>query len=480
MAIKDFIKKFIVKIKLLGIALLVVLLSSAAGLLLLLSVYSLPIENIMTNVSESADIIEEEGTYPLFWEDRLIRLSPENMRDPKALLFNNRMTARDNYTDSYMLLNAAYSGEEPLLERALKVYRYNNFQNEPHLTLTYVYKEDRWDNLTVEEYARYWHGYLVFLKPLLELLNYGQIRVLNVILMLLLLVGDVYLIGKRLQVQGGGDMVGAMPLKINARNKKNAGIRRKVFALTYGFLFFMPFTVPFCMQFCTCSYVILIAIGLIAAKGEKWSERENALTILFLVLGIITSYVDYLTFPLTTFGLPLLLLWTLYPERTRKFVKLVEYGFFWCIGYVGMWSMKWVYVNLLLGDNLIGEAIQQVAFRSSSAMDNEEGTISILGALGSNFCNYINIAYLLLILVAMVWIILVIKAYLVDKSGELTQPSLFLYFLVALLPLGWYVVFRNHSYSHGSFTYRDLSVLVMSGLLFFAELGNPVADMKKS
>lgn len=37
-------------------------------------------------------------------------------------------------------------------------------------------------------YARYWHGYLVVLKPLLLLLDYADIRILNMIVQLLLLV----------------------------------------------------------------------------------------------------------------------------------------------------------------------------------------------------------------------------------------------------------------------------------------------------
>ena len=38
-----------------------------------------------------------------------------------------------------------------------------------------------------ESYARYWNGYQIYLKPLLTVLNYGQIRNVNTIVQYLLL-----------------------------------------------------------------------------------------------------------------------------------------------------------------------------------------------------------------------------------------------------------------------------------------------------
>ena len=38
------------------------------------------------------------------------------------------------------------------------------------------------------------------------------------------------------------------------------------------------------------------------------------------------------------------------------------------------------------------------------------------------------------------------------------------YLLVAVMPFAWYIAFKNHSYSHGSFTFRCLFITVYAGM----------------
>ena len=68
----------------------IILCSAVIGVLLLATVYNLPIDPIEKNVIESAIIIEEEGVYPT--------------------VFDWCTSALDNYTDSIMLTTAAYRG----------------------------------------------------------------------------------------------------------------------------------------------------------------------------------------------------------------------------------------------------------------------------------------------------------------------------------------------------------------------------------
>ena len=48
------------------------------------------------------------------------------------------------------------------------------------------------------EYARYWHGYLVFLRPLLLLFDISGIRIINIILFLILGIIFLYLVYKKI------------------------------------------------------------------------------------------------------------------------------------------------------------------------------------------------------------------------------------------------------------------------------------------
>ena len=136
-----------------------VTLSAITGFLLLILVYLLPTAPMEENVTASVEIFRREGTYPV----------------TDIMGVDTRL---DNFTDALMLLSASYPGEENALEKTLKVYRYAvPPETDPVLTLVSHYGDGAAASHTA--YERYWHGYLLTLKPALSILNYGQIRVLN-------------------------------------------------------------------------------------------------------------------------------------------------------------------------------------------------------------------------------------------------------------------------------------------------------------
>lgn len=122
------------------------------GFLLLLAVYGLPTAPMEKNLAESAELFLREGSYPV----------------TDILGTDSRL---DNYTDALMLLTAAYPGDESLTDRALKAYRYTTAANEdPTLVITAHYIDGK--EVEPVSYERYWHGYLIMLKPLLLLFDY--------------------------------------------------------------------------------------------------------------------------------------------------------------------------------------------------------------------------------------------------------------------------------------------------------------------
>ena len=119
--------------------------------LLLIIAYALPMHSIHQHISESIPTFEKEGLYP-----------QENI--------NDMSTQRDNFTDAYMINIAGYDGKATLLEKAFgSYYTTSNGTENPIEWLKH-------ENGKTESYARYWHGYVVFLKALLLLFNYEQIR----------------------------------------------------------------------------------------------------------------------------------------------------------------------------------------------------------------------------------------------------------------------------------------------------------------
>lgn len=73
----------------------------------------------------------------------------------------------------------------------------------------------------------------------------------------------------------------------------------------------------------------------------------------FLIIGMLTSFFDFLTYPLFTLGMPLILISVLGTfSSVQKLCDIVKNSIFWGIGYGGMWCGKWMVGSILTGDNL--------------------------------------------------------------------------------------------------------------------------------
>ena len=407
---------------------------------LIVGAFALPTRNMQQNMKESAHTLLDEGVYPTFLDDILVRMRPGNVLDLKTLLFNNRITSIDNFTDALMLAQASYDGTEPLLERAMAVYRWSTEDENPFGFLQSIINGND-TQIVRKQYDRYWHGYLVVLKPLLLLFNLSQIRVINLIVLTLLLGYCIFLMHRKI-------------------SKKYCGW------FLYALLFFMPFTIPFCMQYCTATYVLLIAL-IILIKRFEWLQQGPRLAYFFMIVGMTVAYVDYLTFPLVTYGIPVIFVLLSDPKkRTFKvdLLRVFRYGIDWSSGYVGLWASKWILASLIMHQNLIKESLEQVAFRASSTSEMGDFKITFFQAIGSNVCNYVNLVYIIVILVGLISVCRKIRPKQYSLPEVLKQYGIYL--LIAMTPFVWYGVFKNHSYGHGSFTFRCLFITVFAGMVF--------------
>ena len=129
-----------------------------SGTLALMAVYCLPVRPIQEHVRVSVDAFLEEGDNPF-------------------VLPGYKGASLDNTTDAIMLGNAVYQSEFPVYQAAMKAGRAELYNEHTQLALKKYLNQDQ--GLTLTSYERYWHGYLVVLKPLLLVINYGQIRILN-------------------------------------------------------------------------------------------------------------------------------------------------------------------------------------------------------------------------------------------------------------------------------------------------------------
>lgn len=425
--------------KRLGQSLVLGLILIIAGFLLMVGVYTLPTAKMKEHVREAVVVLEEEGTYPALYGDRSVRLGPGKLTDPKALFLNTRGLARDNYTDALMLGTAVFEEENvSVLQAAMRNARNSVGESVPSNGLKdYVNHEGKGD---AQGYERYWHGYLLFLKPLLLIMNYSQIRMLNVVLQLLL--------------------IAAILSIMYMKNRDKQG----TWLFVYSLLFICPMIIPYCMQYSTMFYIMLGAV-LVVLKKHKYLMEKYRFWLFYFAVGMLTSYFDLLTYPLLSLGIPLILQLNMDSIDTvaKKWMQIIESSLLWGIGYAVMWSSKWVFASVILQEDIIEAAVDQVVYRSSAQAEIGGGgyTISAMKAIFSNFSSYTNFMFLILILIGLFAVIRLMR-----KNGRICNnwKVYAVYIPVIIMPVVWYGIFKNHSYTHGSFTYRALMITVYGGM----------------
>lgn len=388
-----------------------ILLCIGGGYLLLVAAYSLPVGRMIHHVEESVSAFDEGGVYP-------------------TLILGMRNTKLDNYTDVIMMSEAIYNGPESVVEKAAGNYFSTNLAGAA---------EDP-ENTEFSPYSRYWHGYLIFLKPLLLFFNISEIRMLSMGAQLVLLALVT------VQVVGCGRSFLAVPL-----------------TLTYVVL--APIAMFMSMQFYDIYYISFLALlALIWLLERGW---DGKLLYLFPLIGCATSYFDFYTYPILTLGLPLTvyLIWQNRPLKVQL-RSIFLYGAGWSAGYLGMWAGKWVLASIVTGQNIIGEALGQILYWTT--------TEDVVGASGVTRMDAVNVTvsvyrersvYIVLILLAGLFYLGrgIAKRNSVKKALYRLIP----FALVGLIPFAWCLLTKNHTYQHSFYTHR---VWAVSWICFFCAL----------
>lgn len=336
-----------------------------------------------------------------------------------------------------MLAKAAYDGEESLLNKVLIVYSERIEGLNPQKSLIEYYINGNRDTYK-SEYPRYWHGYLVLLKPFLFLFDYGMIRTINGISQTLINILLIFVLYK-------------------------SKLKQYIFPYILSICFIMPIAIAKSLQFSSIFYIFSIATIVLILNYNKWKDTVK-IFYFFLLIGIFTSYFDFLTYPIATFGVPFIFLLSMKEKTDRRseVVLFLKAFFFWGVGYVGMWAGKWIVASLLSDINVIEDALKQVAFRLS-ATDEKGTSCSVLHVWNVNISAFVKTPVML---VAIGYIISKINQIVKkQKMKELIEQS-FRYAIIVMLPIVWYVVTRNHSWPHAYFTCKALIVTAFGGMFF--------------
>ncbi len=277
-------------------------------------------------------------------------------------------------------------------------------------------------------YSRYWHGYIIFLKPLLIFFDYSTIRIILCFVIILLGLICLWLIYKKI---GLLQMLATLYTMIMI-SFQIIGMSVQYFSV---FLIAMAFSIYFLCR----------------------KDYESNVGVIFFAIGGITAVMDLFTTPLITLGIPLIIYIAL--EQKNRKVKIVEtlkIIALWLTGYAAVWGTKWI-IGEIMGSQTISGAIKSIIVRTGVA---DEG-ISIWETFKVNI-NVIKepILFSIIICLCVLELKIILKIILNKNSFKLDKINN--YIIIAILPFVWYILTKQHAYIHEKFTYRILSITILA------------------
>ncbi len=399
----------------------ILFLSSILGFLFLFIAYLFPIDRITNNVLE---------TSKYYW----------SIPDYQKIIYNYDFTTIGNQTDQLMLLESVYN-EGKILDRVILNYHYNALNKGYDHSLYYLQELiNGFETNNNTPYGRYWHGYLIILKPLLMFLNHNEILILNSVIQPSLFLVTIFLMLK---------------------NNMNKYIVPFVLSL----LFIFPISIALTMQFSIVYYILFVAIILLLkmpAKIIKYSSEY------FYIIGILTAYFDYLTWPLVTLMIPLIFIIILNNKDLKyNLLYIIKNTLLYGIGYIMMWINKFILSYFFYGDLVLKDGVNQFLYRTQNEII--DGYSTRIVALKNNLLMFDNNAFKLILLFFILYIV-----YKLIFNYKKIKFNLFLnnihFLLIALSPIVWILLTANHSYVHYWMVYRIFMISLFSLGVYFVNV----------
>lgn len=391
----------------------------------------IPSDLVRNNIKQSVPLFIEEGDYP-------------------RVAGKHKINQLDNYADSVML-NIIYNIDENRpVESVLRseFYQLGPDGSMENLRVTSL-KALVDDNLEPNvQYTRYWHGYIIIVRPLLVFLDYGSIRKVMQIVFYLLFSIIIILLSKKVSV-----------------------VSAIAFSISMILINFM--VIPLTIHASLIFFIMFIFL-IILLLFPNISIKEAAF--LFFIVGAFTSFMDLLTAPLVTFGIPAVTLLLLRRKRETNilikdyFLFLVWVSISWALGYALLWVTKWILASLVLKENIIIDGINAVTFRISNEVPfGQKLEINAIDAIIRNFqtlytYTITNFPIIYFALPSLIFVLLIF-IFWHRKLADLLFP--FVLVIISLSPYIWFAFASNHSYIHHWFTCRIQAITIFSFIIAF-------------
>ena len=367
-------------------------------------VFCIPDSWIQDNVNSSIEIMDGEGSYPMYF-------------------FYRHNSIMDVHTEGVM-----YNGLIPNRD-------YNPIQA----------------SVSINQYPRYWHGYMLYLRPLSVLFQITEIRYLGMLAFQILLFWSAWMIAKKTRPAYAVLYV----LSIATGNAALSSV---------------------CLQFLSTFLVLFVSIGVLMSGYEKLRTKELGFFLFFFVVGMMENFFDFLTYPIITLGIPLILLLWMRVRDEKADLKdnllfTIWSSISWGVGYALTWIAKWGITTVVLGVRYFIRNLSVIEYRLNGS---EEEPLDRIGTLQKNLKAWLNIRdngmiswSKVVIVIAVIALILLIWKKAKDMKTILAYLPML---LVAAYPYIWYLVMSNHSQIHYWYTYRNQVLTLFAGLIFLASI----------
>lgn len=306
--------------------------------------------------------------------------------------------------------------------------------------------------MSINGYSRYWHGYLVWLRPLLVLYDQGQLRYVYMMVFFMLLC--------------------MLFTSMTRHIKKGTGVPAAV-ALSIALSACYITIIPTCMQY---THVFLITFAACIILLRYYDRVNRNLPLFFMIVGMLTSFIDFLTAPLITLGIPLLMYLFIENHNSEAFSwKKRLWDIFicsalWAVGYIGCWACKWILSVLVLDSGEFG-----VAFGKISDWTSDMGAGSRWVAFDKNIRYYFFEQGIRIYLVFALPLAVLLWRIVFHRNRNWHKGLVYL--PVGIYPYLWYLVINGHSHFHPFFSHRIQAITSLSIMMFLIDLA--LWDTKK-
>lgn len=298
-----------------------------------------------------------------------------------------------------------------------------------------------------KSYSRYWHGALIFIKPLLTVTDITGIRVINAVVCVLCAAAVVLLL-----------------------------IKRRLYTLLAGYItapaVSFVYIIPLCMEYMPAFVLTHIAAILILVWGHR--QKRHILCTFFVSVGALICFFDFLTNEILTLFVPLLfLIWQ--NAETEKIRVTFKDAFLYCVswfsGYALTWVCKWGLCFAVLGKSEFENAVSNGAYRMMGTvpyMKENQFVQAVVMNLNRLFpLNFAQSSTAVCLIAAAIVFVLFCVFFLYRKEN--LKREIWLTLLIAFTPYMRYICLSNHSCLHPVFTFRTQIITVIALFAFMGE-----------